>query len=100
MGKPRLLEFTSKHCASCGKMAPLVRKMEHDCTAHDGTILPVDIDTGDGDRLATRYSVNALPTFVMVDANGEEVRRLVGEQPQERLTVALAEVSGVACTVL
>jgi thiol:disulfide interchange protein DsbD len=99
-GKPRLLEFTSKHCTSCGKMAPLVRKIEHECTAHDGTILPVDVDTDAGDLLATRYRVDALPTFVMVDSNGEEVRRLVGEQPRERLTVALADVNGVICQLL
>ena len=99
-GKPRLLEFTSKHCASCAKMAPLVRKMEHDCTAHDGTILPVDVDTDAGDLLATRNNVNALPTFVMIDSNGDELRRLVGEQPREHLTVALADVNGVLCTVL
>lgn len=99
-GKPRLLEFTSQHCASCGKMAPLVRKMEHDCTARDGTILPVDVDTDAGDLLATRYDVNALPTFVLIDSNGDEVSRLVGEQPRERLTVALADVNGVLCQLL
>lgn len=100
MGQPRLLEFTSKHCASCGKMAPLVSKLERDCTEHDGTILPVDVDTDTGDLLATRYGVNALPTFIMIDANGAEVNRLVGEQPRQRLVVALADVNGVFCPVL
>lgn len=99
-GKPRLLEFTSKHCASCGRMAPLVRKLEHDCTARDGTILPVDVNTDSGDLLATRYVVNELPTFIMIDSNGAEVSRLVGEQPRQRLAVALADVNGVICTVL
>ncbi len=99
-GKPRLLEFTSAHCSTCSKMAPLVRKLETECTARDGTILLVDVDSDAGDVLATRYGVNALPTFVMVDSNGQEVRRLVGEQPRERLSVALADVNGVFCTVL
>ncbi len=79
-------------------MAPLVRTLERHCTAHDGTILPVDVDTDIGDRLATRYGVNELPTFVEVDSNGIEVIRLVGEQPRERLKVALADVSGTLCT--
>lgn len=99
-GKPRLLEFTSKFCVSCGEIAPLVRKLEHECTAHDGTLLPIDVDTDKGDLLATRYRIEALPTFVMIDSNGDEVRRLVGEQPRELLTVALADVNGVVCTVL
>lgn len=97
-GKPRLLEFTSAHCASCGRMAPLVKRLELKCTAHDGTILPVDVDTDTGDQLATRYAVNELPTFIEVDSDGNEVSRLVGEQPRERLRVALADVNGVLCT--
>jgi thiol-disulfide isomerase/thioredoxin len=97
-GMPRLLEFTSTHCASCGRMAPLVKRLELKCTAHDGTILPVDVDTDAGDQLATRYGVNELPTFIEVDSDGNEVSRLVGEQPRERLRVALADVNGVMCT--
>lgn len=99
-GKPRLLEFTSKHCASCSRMAPLVFKLERECTAHDGTILPVDVETDTGDELASRYAVHELPTFIMVDEKGSEVTRLVGEQPRERLKIALADVNGVLCTVL
>jgi thiol-disulfide isomerase/thioredoxin len=99
-GMPRLLEFTSKACPSCGKMAPLVRKLEHDCTDRDTTLLTVDVDTEHGDRLAARYGISELPTFVTVDTNGEEISRLVGEQPQQRLVVALADVNGVLCTVL
>jgi cytochrome c-type biogenesis protein len=99
-GKPRLLEFTSRNCPSCGKMAPFVHRMERDCTAHDGTILRVDVDTGQGDNLAANYVVNELPTFIMIDSNGVELSRLVGEQPRQRLAVALAGVNGVLCTVL
>lgn len=99
-GKPRLLEFTSQHCPSCARVAPLVQKLERECTAHDGTILPIDVDSETGDSLANRYSVNDLPTFIMIDANGAEVSRLVGEQPRQRLAVALADVSGVVCQVL
>lgn len=99
-GKPRLLEFTSKHCPSCARVAPVVQKLERECTAHDGTILPIDVDSETGDSLANRYSVNDLPTFIMIDANGAEVSRLVGEQPRQRLAVALADVSGVVCQVL
>jgi len=81
-------------------MAPLVFKLERECTAHDGTILPVDVETDTGDELASRYAVHELPTFIMVDEKGSEVTRLVGEQPRERLKIALADVNGVLCTVL
>lgn len=99
-GKPRLLQFTSKHCPSCSRMAPLVDKLERDCTAHDGTILPMDVDTPAGEELATQYGVNELPTFILIDSDGEEVNRLVGAQPRQQLAVALADVNGVLCATL
>ena len=99
-GKPRLLEFSSKRCASCGRMAPLIKSMERDCTARDGTILQVDVDGDEGEALAERYDVRQLPTFLMIDSNGDEVERLVGEQPRQRLAIALADVNGVLCATL
>ncbi len=100
MGKPRLLEFSSEHCASCGRMAALVKSMERDCTARDGTILLIDVEGGEGEALAARYNVNQLPTFLMIDSKGNEVGRLTGEQPRQRLAIALADVNGVLCATL
>jgi len=99
-GKPRLLEFSSEHCESCGRMAPLVKSLERDCTARDGTILQIDVDGDEGEALAERYDVNQLPTFLMIDSKGDEVERLVGEQPRQRLAIALADVNGVLCARL
>jgi thioredoxin-related protein len=99
-GKPRLLEFSSQHCASCGRMATIVKSMEHNCTARDGTILRIDVDEDEGGTLAERYRVNQLPTFVMIDSKGDEVGRLTGEQPRQRLAIALADVNGVLCATL
>ncbi len=99
-GKPRLLEFSSKHCASCGRMAPIIKSMERNCTARNGTIMQIDVDSDEGEALAELYGVNQLPTFVMVDSKGDEIGRLTGEQPRQRLAVALADVNGVLCATL
>jgi len=74
--------------------------MEHNCTARDGTIMQLDVDGNEGEGLAERYGVNQLPTFVMIDSNGDEVGRLTGEQPRQQLAVALADVNGVLCATL
>jgi thiol:disulfide interchange protein len=99
-GKPRLLEFTSKHCASCSRMAAIVKSMERKCTARDGTILQIDVDGDEGEALADLYGVNQLPTFLMIDSKGDEVERLTGEQHRQRLAIALADVNGVLCATL
>ena len=81
-------------------MAALVKSLERDCTAQDGTILQIDVDRSEGEALAERYNVNQLPTFLMIDSKGDEVERLVGEQPRQRLAIALADVNGVLCATL
>ena len=96
-GKPRLVEFESAHCAVCARMAPIVQDLERRCTKHDDTIARVQVDDDDGEALAARYAVHLLPTFLMIDAKGEEVSRSVGAQAPEQLARMLAEVRGTAC---
>ncbi len=95
-GKPRLVEFVSRQCTSCARMAPVVDDLVRRC-AKDGTLLRVTIDDDHGKALASRYGVRVVPTFVSVDAAGAEVDRLVGEQQKDRLEQALLEVRGAAC---
>ncbi|WP_348980435.1 thioredoxin family protein [Polyangium sp. 15x6] len=97
-GQPRLLEFTSASCAACARMAPIVDQVERRCLAEaDGSLVHVSIDEPEGEALAERYEVRALPTFVGIDAQGAEVLRMVGVQTREKLASALGEVRGRAC---
>jgi cytochrome c-type biogenesis protein len=99
-GKARILEFQSAYCPSCARMATVMRDVEQRCSVDADTILPVAVDEPRGEALAARYGVRAVPTFVRVDARGEEVERSVGEQPRERLAHMLGKVRGVECTAL
>jgi cytochrome c-type biogenesis protein len=98
-GKPRLLEFESAHCAVCKRMAPVVKELEQRCAVDADTIVRVHVDDAQGEALAERYGVRALPTFLGVDDRGDEVERSVGELPGARLERMLAEVRGRACTL-
>lgn len=98
--KPHLLEFTSTNCPACTRMAPLLTELEHRCTEQDGTVLRIDVETPGGEALAERYHVNKLPTFVSVDAQGNEVDRYEGIVERERLMLALVELRGRACSTL
>lgn len=49
------------------------------------------------ERLAARYEVSALPTFLTIDANGREVTRLVGVQSRDVIERAVEAVRGVRC---
>lgn len=92
-GQARLVEFTSSHCPACKRMAPIVAELERRCSrATEGAIVQVNVDEPEGEALAMRYQVRALPTFLGIDAEGAEVTRLVGMQTPERLNGALGAI--------
>ncbi|WP_437998167.1 cytochrome c biogenesis protein/redoxin [Sorangium sp. So ce185] len=96
-GMPRLIEFESAHCAVCERMAPLVKELEARCAKEAGTVLRVRVDDPRGQALAAHYGVRFVPTFLTVDAAGQEVERAVGELPRQRLASLLGDVRGEAC---
>ncbi|MDC0679264.1 cytochrome c biogenesis protein/redoxin [Sorangium atrum] len=96
-GMPRLLEFESAHCAVCERMAPLMKELEARCAREDGTVLRIQVDDPRGRALAARYGVRFVPTFLSVDAAGQEVERAVGELPAQRLASLIGDVRGEAC---
>ncbi|WP_437608508.1 cytochrome c biogenesis protein/redoxin [Sorangium sp. So ce834] len=96
-GMPRLIEFESAHCAVCERMAPLVKELEARCAKVAGTVLRVRVDDPRGQALAAHYGVRFVPTFLTVDAAGQEVERAVGELPRHRLASLLGDVRGEAC---
>ncbi|AUX23252.1 thioredoxin [Sorangium cellulosum] len=97
VGQPRLVEFESADCAVCKRMAPLVRELEARCAKEAGTLLRIRVDEPRGRALAARYGVHFVPTFLGIDAAGQEVERAVGELPRERLASLFGDVRGEAC---
>ncbi|WP_437991526.1 cytochrome c biogenesis protein/redoxin [Sorangium sp. So ce145] len=96
-GMPRLLEFESAQCPVCERMAPLVKELEGRCAKEAGTVLRIQVDDPRGRALAARYGVRFVPTFLSVDAAGQEVERAVGELPAQRLASLIGDVRGEAC---
>lgn len=96
VGAPRLVEFVSKSCPVCERMAPVVDDLARRCSKGDA-LMRVVVDDANGRALASRYGVRVVPTFVSVDAAGNEVERLIGEQSGGRLAQVMSEVRGEAC---
>jgi cytochrome c-type biogenesis protein len=100
LGRPHLVEFVSDHCTVCARMAPVVADLERVCTQGDGSVVRVNVESSVGRALARRFNVRAVPTFLQLDAAGEEVERVIGEQTHEQLALALQSVRGTACKSL
>ncbi len=55
------------------------------------------IESADGAALARSHAVRGVPTFLLLDAKGAEVGRLVGEQPLAALEQAMVDLAAGRC---
>jgi len=73
--EPLLLDFHAEWCGPCQRVRPAVQQL-----IREGyPIKQIDIDRDP--KLASRYHVQGVPTFVVVDASGRELDRTSGLQP-------------------
>lgn len=79
-GLPTVLDFYATWCGPCKQIAPLFHDLEK---SYSGKIRFVSIDVDTDVEIASRYNIQAMPTFVFLDKDGQEVDRLVGADPAQ-----------------
>lgn len=75
----QILDFTAAWCKPCQTMRPELERLKR----QGYPIREIDIDKSP--RLAERFGVEAVPTFIVVDESGNELGRLSGARPAEEL---------------
>lgn len=95
----RLLEFTARECPVCRRMRPIVERVEAACTTLEARIVRVDVATPEGRALADHHHVRGTPTFVLIDGNGVERERLLGETSANEVAAAVERAFGVSCSL-
>lgn len=85
-----LVDFWASWCPPCRTQAPIVEKVaEH----YAGRAVVGKLDVDSNQDVAGRFGIQSIPTLVVL-RNGEEFRRLVGVQTEEKLKAALEEALG------
>ena len=74
-GKPSIVDFTASWCGPCQRMKPIFYSLADDFKDEYNFI---SIDTDENPELANKYQVQAVPTFVFLDADGNEGNRITG----------------------
>ncbi|MCP3100762.1 thioredoxin domain-containing protein [Myxococcus sp. K15C18031901] len=94
---PTMVEFVSGSCPVCRRMEPVVALLERHCSHEGVEVLRLDVGTSEGRRAATDHGIRGVPTFLFLDALGQEVSRRVGEQPLDSLRQGLESIAGGRC---
>lgn len=81
-GMPTIVDFTATWCPPCRKMKPIFHKL---ASEFRGEINFVSIDIDENPELAEKYQVQAVPTFVFLDEEGNEGNRITGYVSEEEL---------------
>lgn len=78
--KPILIDFSATWCGPCQMMKKNVfPSPEFQAVAKNFVLVDIDVDANPS--LAQKYGANAIPLFVFLDPDGNEVYRIVGYRP-------------------
>ena len=74
----KILYFTATWCGPCKALTPKMEKL-------GGQINYTKIDVDQNSEMTAKYNVRNVPLLVLVDHNGNELNRMVGNQPESQI---------------
>ena len=91
--KPQVLKFTSTMCLDCQKMNKVFKNI---FPKYENDIILTEIHVQDGSSFTNdeikKHNVTLVPTIILIDSNGKQVRRIEGAIPEEDMDKCLREL--------
>lgn len=88
--KPQVIKFTSTMCLDCQKMNKIFKDI---FPKYKDEIVLTEIRVQDGSSFSNseikKHNVTLVPTIILIDSKGNEVRRIEGAIPQEEMEECL-----------
>ena len=95
-----LLLFVSSNCRHCPKTEAVARRVVPAYYGHDINFEKIRVKTIEGKQLASRFNVMSLPTILMLDNDGNEIKRIVGLPSEENLRNDIEKGLGMKKSIL
>lgn len=85
-GKPQVIKFTSAMCLDCQTMNKVFKEI---FPKYQGKITLTEIQVQDNNSFnqeqIKKYNVTLVPTIILLNSQGKQVKRLEGEVPKEQM---------------
>ena len=75
----KVYKFSAEWCSGCKQLANTLNAID------DATFSLIDVDIDAEPAIAKKYNIRSLPTLVIVDDMGQEIKRLIGNVPTTKL---------------
>ncbi|MDP9142113.1 MAG: thioredoxin family protein [Pseudomonadota bacterium] len=88
--QPLIVDFHAPWCYSCYYMAThVLTGPQWEGVEARSVVFEVDADSPEGAALKDQHGIKALPSYLVLDAAGQELGRILGEQTREDFYAAL-----------
>lgn len=77
-----LYKFFADWCGPCKVMKPLIESIKLE---YEGKVIVKEVDVDKDTELCIKHNVRNIPTFVLVNSEGEEIDRLSGGQTKSTI---------------
>ena len=84
-----LLDFYATWCGPCKTMTPIMEELEKKYS-ENMEFKKIDIDKEP--KMAEKYKIEAVPTFVILSPTGDEIDRVEGAMEEEKMDEILWEI--------
>ena len=91
--KPQIIKFTSTMCLDCQTMNKIIKEIY---PQHKEKVALTEINVQDGnpknDEWIRKYDITLVPTIILIDANGKQIKRIEGAISKEEMETYIKDM--------